>query len=538
MANAGPSHPLDTNPYDWQSNVPQTEILRAEVDEVSALLLEGSGAVVLGGRGMGKSVFLGQLEAHLENVPDIAVRTIRFPPPELTVRECLDSLARVLDQPAGAFNTLELVETFLARDDTPERLVLLFDEFDNYAEIGEQISNRPAGRAFFNDLEAARRSLPGLGILAAGSIGIFVFRDVLGSSFLSRARLVRLAPFSRRAIAELAKPFAVRGESLGQGVLEALDAATGGIPALLAHGLQELWRRPESPDERQVARIFIDFERHYRGYLDDIRQSLSHRRLSQAPLRVWREIRKARGRVSRKLLVAACQGTDEALALELPDVLDILQATGLIAVQSTSYAADPILAHPTASLLNLPEASEEETSFTGQLLADLQRLLEMLHRSAADFYRLDRDGNGKQLVPEAVFAAHLVLGFELLGWKSEREAQSAAGRSDLKLWHNGSPERAVVELKIWGRNDFKEAHHQIESYWTRDVAAGVVVQLTDADLSDWPERYRQDCLAGLRVEELELGDSPIRAAFACDSQTPDGQEVKVHHFLLRLPRRF
>jgi hypothetical protein len=40
-----------------------------------------------------------------------------------------------------------------------------------------------------------------------------------------------------------------------------------------------------------------------------------------------------------------------------------------------------------------------------------------------------KDG-GKVLVPESVFAAHLALGFELLGWRSEREAQSAAGRTE------------------------------------------------------------------------------------------------------------
>ena len=37
--------------------------------------------------------------------------------------------------------------------------------------------------------------VPWLGLMAAGSIGIYIFRDVLGSSFLSRAELTRLLPF-------------------------------------------------------------------------------------------------------------------------------------------------------------------------------------------------------------------------------------------------------------------------------------------------------------------------------------------------------
>ncbi len=82
---------------------------------------------------------------------------------------------------------------------------------------------------------------PDLGVLAAGSLGIFVVRDVLGSSFLSRALHVRLRPFDRSTASGLTVQFEAEGRSLTEEVLDVLQLATGGIPALLTFGLQTLW---------------------------------------------------------------------------------------------------------------------------------------------------------------------------------------------------------------------------------------------------------------------------------------------------------
>ncbi len=54
------------NPYDWQSHNPRVEIPRTEADRVAGTLREGGSAVVLGGRGMGKSVILRQIRAANE----------------------------------------------------------------------------------------------------------------------------------------------------------------------------------------------------------------------------------------------------------------------------------------------------------------------------------------------------------------------------------------------------------------------------------------------------------------------------------------
>ncbi len=61
--------------------------------------------------------------------------------------------------------------------------------------------------------------------------------------------------------------------------------------------------------------------------------------------------------------------------------------------------------------------------------------------------------------------------------------------------------------------------------------------LTDAEVCDWPEQYRQRCLGGAEVSTTSERDSPIRARLRVSSQTPNGMPALVEHFLLRLPRR-
>ncbi len=95
----------------------------------------------------------------------------------------------------------------------------------------------------------------------------------------------------------------------------------------------------------------------------------------------------------------------------------------------------------------------------------------------------------------------------------------------------------MVEVKIWGRPGAKEAQQQVESYWTSEVEAGAVVQITDAELPDWPQVYRREALGTATAELLPADESPIRACFAVRSKISEGIDVEIVHFLLRLPRR-
>ena len=524
------------NPYNWQSHQPRIEIPRSDVDQIADVLRNNGSAVVLGGRGMGKSVFLQQIRAKLENDPATRVVLMETPPAELTVKACLDFLANELDVPSDRFSSRRFLDAFFAREGAPERLILLFDEFDRYAEKGEP-SSQPPGRGFFNDLEASRRSLPQLGILAVGSIGIFILRDVLGSSFLSRAVYRRLRPLERADTRTLAQPFRERGTPLSAEALDSLFLASGGIPAILTFGLQYLWPLERSVTVLDVVNVYRVFSEEHAEYLADLLSALTNPRFSDGPLRVWRRIQAKPGRIARRELESALGEPSGLLNLKVPDALHLLEAVGVIRLESSAIRDDPVTVFPIAGLLNLPESSREQKSLGQRFLGDMTQLLERLHRSSADFFRPGKQEDGKHLVPEAVFAGYLVLGFDLLGWRSERESQLAAGRTDILLRRNGDRETLVVEVKIWGRNDYREAQRQVESYWTQDVVAGAVVQLTDADISDWSDRYSEECLDGLSIERISTEDSPIRGHFRCKSQTADGLQVVVDHFLVRLARR-
>jgi len=502
-------------------------------------LLHNGSSVFLGGRGMGKSVFLRQLKDELERQPGTEVVLFVAPSARLTIRSCLSRLARSLEVDVDEdAESLDIFERYFARADRPERLVLLFDEFDRYAEKGDA-SAQPPGRGFFNDLEAARRELPQIGILAAGSIGVFIFRDVLGSSFLSRALHRRLRPFGRSEARRLSGPFDDRGTPLSDEVLDSLLLASGGIPSLLTYGLQQLW-----PIDRatplDVTELFKQFEELHGDYLRDLLSALTDPRFSDAPVRVWERIQQAPGPISRSELADALGKSSGILKLDIADVLHLLEAVGAVRLEGSAYHDNPVTAYPIAGLLNFSRSVHVEDDLRLSFLRDLQVLLAKLHGSSADFFRpASRGDGGKRLVPESVFSAHLALGFELLGWRSEREAQRGAGRTDLLLRRNGDSDVVILEVKIWGRHEYRRAHRQIHSYWTAGVAAGAVVQLTDAELPDWPERYRRECLdpLGIAAEEVAVAGSPIRARFAASSSTPDGLETSIDHFLLRLPRR-
>ncbi len=529
-----PSHDPGPNPYDWRRHRPQVEVARSGVGEVAADLRRGGSGVLLAGRGLGKSVFLRQLHGELEGHPEVRSVLLPAPPAELTVREMIRELARRLGVEAAPAGTHELIESWLERGGG-RRLVLLYDEFDRYGRSAASPVD-PPGRDFFNNLELTRRDFPELGILAAGSIGVFVFRDSFGSSLLARARRIRLQPFDGSEIEALAAPFAERGGPLSAEILEALQLATGGNPALVTYGFESLWAY-ENPDVGLIAEIYARFKHEYGEFLSDFQMAFADPSLSVAPQRMWELIQGSSGPIPRAELERACAAPKGVLRLDFADVLDLLEAAGLIRIVG-SVRADPVTVVPVASILSLPQAPSSAMELRDRLRSDLSSLLGRLHASGADFFRPGSGGEGKRLVPESVFTTFLALGFELLGWQVEREAQIAAGRTDLSLSWNGTEELAVVELKIWGRRGFERSHRQVESYWSDRVAAGAVVMITDSEIGDWPATYRATCLAPLDLdaEPIVESASPIRARFEIESTTADGMAARVDHFLIRVPR--
>jgi hypothetical protein len=197
--------------------------------------------------------------------------------------------------------------------------------------------------------------------------------------------------------------------------------------------------------------------------------------------------------------------------------------------------ADPIHARATSSILNLPPPKGHPGHLRDQLVGDLAALLASMHRWSQDFFRPGRSGEGKVLVPESVFTAFLGLGLRLLGWTVEREALQGAGRTDLKVTRPSGV--AVVETKIWGRNDYKEIHRQVESYWASDVIAGAAVMIHDGDERPFTSEYALRCLArpDLAITE-EPAPAPLLRRFLVESRTAEGFHARVDHLLVRIPR--
>jgi len=447
----------------------------------------------------------------------------------MTVENCIEKLKRALGIGGDFIDLISLFESYFDAEDAPASLVLLFDEYDRYAYPIEVNKSHP-GKAFFSNLETAKREMGSkLGIIAAGGIGVYIFRDYLGSPFSTRAEHIQLSPFGRNDLIELSQPFADRGFPLDDETRESLLLATGGNPALITFGLGELWKC-ERPSPYHVKEIFSRFRTRHDAFILDVHKSFADPSLSRAPEKVWAIIKQSNEPIPRQILSRACAPDNDLLTINYKSVLVLMEAAGLIQVNGP-YADDPIDIRPIAGILNLPDQSTSEDGFEEHLLADVVTLLGRLHAFSVDFFRPGK--SSKELVPEAVFSAFIAMGLEFLGWQTEREAQSVAGRTDIKVRRPGKEGLAVLEVKIWGRNDYKDIHKQVLGYWSDQTTVGMAITLTDRDITDCADQYLGACLENVPADPKEHS-FPLQGFFHCRH---DAVDAGIDHLLLKLPRK-
>lgn len=521
------------NPYQWNGHHPRVSLPRTGPFEKALRQIARGNAFLLGGRGMGKSVFLRQLAARLSEDPQVQVVLCGAPPAPPTFQGALEQIAAALGVAVGPRpDAGRIITSFLEQQPQRRAVVLLFDEMDGYALREGDV---PLGRLLFNHLEAVSRELSGrLRVFAAGGLGVFTLRDLLGSGFLSRAARLLLFPFTEAEAAQLARPFAERGAELSPEVQKALHLASGGIPALLAYGLEALWECA-APTEADVADAYGEFNELHADFLHDSQRSIAHPALSEVPQRVLDLLRRGDGQLSQQELSRACASV-ERLEVTPRDVLDLLQAAGRIRLTSPVHS-DPVLARLVTSILNVQREDRLQDTAQRQLLLDVERILAGVHALSPDFFR-PVPGGAKELVPESVFSAFLSMGLGFAGWISEREVQQGQGRTDVKLRHPRFRGTAFLEVKIWGRNNYKEIQEQVARYWSTDTIAAAAIVLTDGDIPDWEERYQHECLSrpALQVERHQPG-APLRGRLTVRATSADGFPVEVEHLLLRIPRK-
>jgi hypothetical protein len=522
------------NPYNWDAYHPGAPLLdRSSLDTIMSHLLAGMGCILLGGRGMGKSVLFTQVEKRI-TAEDPSAKIVRFdgPPIPETLEGALAALAAKLGLADASYHhATELFEQYFARHTDCSRCILLFDELDQYASLNDRAS---LGRKLFNHLEVTRKGMKKrLGILAAGGLGVYSLRDSLGSAFLARAKWVHPTSFTEPEIEELSRPFKAKNAPLPPGVLKAVHLASGGNPALAAYGLQHLWDITE-PAEDDVGRIYASFQEDHKGFLQGLLDAIAQPEFSDAPLRVWHHIRGGGVRFSRAELLQSYAASSGSFRMDLDQILDLLISAGFI-VASGSLRADPLEVRAIASIVNLPESTTSGGSTAERLVTDLMAILARVHSWAPDFFQQGESKGNKVLVPEANFSAFLGMALVYMGWTVEREAVQGKGRNDLKLTRSG--QGAIVEVKIWGRNDYDQIHEQVEEYWTSGVVAGAAVMITDKDLRSFANKYRSKCLSrpDLTVTEQTCGP-PLAGRFTVESVNKNGFPARVDHLLLRLPR--
>jgi AAA ATPase domain len=546
----------EPNPYDWQGESKPFVGREALLEQAVATCLEGDGVfLLLGTRGMGKSVFLAHLEAELRKSPELEIVSFSGPPfPAGPTRVADDILLALLDRllecakrrgrTGAEFEShlreltkkrqlRELFDVYLSGlSDEAERIVLIYDELDRYAES-------TAGRDYFNALEDARKKMDKrLVVVAAGGLGMLSLKTILGSSIFTRAVRKVLEPFHDDELEELAEPFRKRGVDLtATDLLATLRLLSGGNLALATYGLQSLWG-VEEPSVPYLSAAFERFRDDHHDFIGSIRGAIFDFDDSQVPFHVWQRLRETGGILPKAELAAIRQRGNVKGAIENKDILDILRAGGLIQMVDSAWKAEPILAQIIPSILSFDvhDVPRSLSTLQEQLHADIVDAMADIHRRTPAYYvqGSKKANEKKKLVPEASFQATLAAYLSARGWKVELEAMSGAGFADIKARHPRFGEaQAIVEVKLWPRHT-GTIHDQITSYFTAGVTALATVVIADRKDAAWKDDYEKDCLTDKTDDKstwkpLEL---PLEGYFEARWRAR-----VVEHFLLRLPSR-
>lgn len=574
MMNRSKKKPL--NLYSWTTEKPTHVVERkASLDDATSACVKGEGAfVLLGTRGMGKSVFLAHLYDRIAKIEEFEAIRFDRPPLSKTILEALvaeliakasgprgseanESFAKRLRDLQAREKIVEIFEEYLnERSGSVERVVLMYDELDAYAET----HRAKAGRDYFDALEAARKKLDRrLFIVAAGGGGMLALKTILGSSIFSRESRTVLEPFDRDELIELAEPFRqLRGQELSDDIIDALLSLSGGNLALATYGLQELWEVDE-PSLLHLTRAFNTFFKSNSSFISSIRGAIFGFDKSEIPYHVWRHFKTNGGQLA-KLDFATLRSTHEVESkVANEDILDMLRAAGLVRIDPSARNADPIPATLIPSILSFDDTDttrKPATSLQEQLRNDLWDVMALIHQWAPSFYRpkdkskeeenqLASEANSrpgskakneeeKQLVPEAIFAANIAVYLTAKGWRANLESMSGAGFADIKAEHpRFSNEEAIIEVKIWKRK-VETIHNQITSYFAHGVKALATLVIGETQEPTWKDDYETTCLKGKVDGDATWKplDRPWEGYFEAQWESR-----VVEHFLLRLPKR-
>ena len=225
------------------------------------------------------------------------------------------------------------------------------------------------------------------------------------------------------------------------------------------------------------------------------------------------------------MLREACE--EDESPIDVAQAVQLLQAAGLVGV-SGSVHADPLQIHPIASIINLPARRATDADPADRLDADIAIVLAQLHRFGRDFH------GSSALLEEQVFSSLLAVALTSLGWPAiVRETVQAAGYLDLRVqMTKDGHEHAVIEVKIWPRNDYKDIQTQLDAYRVSATHHAVAVTLGERSSIGWADEYERKCLTGGVIVRRS---TPPDLVGCWRVETANQQQTT--HFLVQVPKR-
>ena len=245
------------NPYRWQGHDPRHLLPRGPlIASLEHNLVRGLAVKLVGGRGMGKSVILRQLERRLNERPNTRAVRVPSPPEGASLVGFVQDLASRLRIEVARPSLDALMEA--AEAEGIDQVVVLLDEIDQYVQLDGDLA-----RSWLNKLEAMRKEQSDrLGVLVAGGLGVLHLGHVLGSGLLSRAETAIARPFDLDELGSLGEPLGAQGRAVDPASLQTLAVLSGGNPALATFGLGEVWASADAP-RLVLERAFAEFPRRY-----------------------------------------------------------------------------------------------------------------------------------------------------------------------------------------------------------------------------------------------------------------------------------
>jgi hypothetical protein len=490
-------------------------------------------AAVMGGRGMGKTSFAVELQRRLCAHEISAVHLVRSTP--ATAEAFLDNLGQYL---GVSLDPLAVADSLAAavRAAPDARVVFLVDEI-------EPLIAAPHGRALLDNLRIAWEAL--VGKLAIVIFGGSALRELLASNtspFLRSAQWLPLYGLSRDEAARLLRePCRL---DMDDAIVEALWEQTGGHPFLL----QAIMEQAADMAPPVIDRLF------------DAVAVVMQKMLVPTIFPIWWDNLQARGQdVYRRLLGARrpVQRDEQARILGTNPTpwIEILETTGVARSDGTETLPRGTLFrewmeenHPApaqtaavvdgfhASLVGVPGTAHElERLVVRATLRWTRSVVEY----PTTFIREDRKGGNDRLQPEHSFQLSLLTALHQHPILVEAEALSSErGRTDLKIrWPAQPDRRACIEIKIWGRNH-ADIITQLMRYALLDDDFGCVV-MVDRNKRSLADAYEQTILTGQPACELlwtRSEDSPPGCLyFVTEHARPQGQALRIYHFLVQLP---